>query len=100
VFIEGGWLTGCAITAFLLASIVRTWRIGVSKSSVALQAIIVFTLVNACVSGDLNDNRILWVAASLAWTFVAPPGDPDHRQSERRVLPQELAGVANGRRPE
>lgn len=100
VFIEGGWLTGCAITAFLVATIVRTYRIGRDRSSVALQAIVVFTLVNACVSGDVNDNRILWVAASLIWTVVGPSrdGTPRHR-SERRALPRDLAGVAIAGRP-
>jgi O-antigen ligase len=69
VFVEGGWITGGAITVFILLSTLRLWRLAKESACLPLLALGAFSLVNASVSGDINDNRLLWVTLALSWTI-------------------------------
>ena len=71
-FVEGGVVAGLALTVAIVASVtaaVRRLRApDASTVDVVLLALAVFLTGNALVSGDLNDNRLLWVVLALAWT--------------------------------
>lgn len=71
-FVEGGAVAGLALTVAVVASLVAAVRrlraADASTVDVVLLALAVFLTGNALVSGDLNDNRLLWVVLAVAWT--------------------------------
>lgn len=77
VFLEAGWLAGLAITVFVAASLVRLHRLSRSPYGSALLAIALFFVLNALVSGDVNDNRMMWVAVVIAWVGATSLGSRD-----------------------
>lgn len=88
-FVEGGPVAGVALTAFVVASLVALWRrAGASGSSVdvVLFGVAVFLVANAWGSGDLNDNRHMWAALTLAWS-VAPVTPTVDAHRPRRLTP-------------
>jgi O-antigen ligase len=80
-FAEGGWLAGTAVSAVIVASLVRALRRareaqgagGIDGVAVVLLGVAVSAVLNASVSGDLAGNRLAWVALALAWW--SPPAD-------------------------
>lgn len=68
---EAGWLAG-ALLVFVLWLAVRD-QLGRASTVVesAMFALLVFALVNAMVSGDVNSNRGLWVAIGAALAPIA-----------------------------
>lgn len=86
-FTEGGWIAGVAILAFVVLSLVRLRRAVVDRDSLAMFSVAVFAVLNACVSGDLGNNRLAWVVLALAWVAqdsaaaVSTPEVPSFRSS-------------------
>lgn len=71
VYVEAGWLIGTLTLLFVVFSL---WRLMVRSTSpvdAVFFALAVFTVTNAMVSGDINDNRLMWVVLGAAW--VMPP---------------------------
>lgn len=66
VFVEGGWIPGVVITAILVYSAVRALTLARSPWSVAFAALLVFSICNAMVSGDVNSARLMWVLLGLS----------------------------------
>lgn len=66
VFVEGGWIAGGLLCLVLLLALVQAFRKSTSPVGYATLALLVFTLANAMVSGDVNDNRLLWVVIVIA----------------------------------
>ena len=89
-FVEGGWLIGIAVLLYLIVSIVRVSWFSIDATSAAIYALLVFSTFNAMVSGDINDNRLLWILLSCAWLVKSPRAAP----SERAVLAN--TGSPNG----
>ncbi|WP_156155469.1 O-antigen ligase [Frigoribacterium sp. MEB024] len=73
--VEGGWIAGLATVVFLVLSLVRLRRQAVTPVGVVLFAMGVYFVVNAMVSGDVNDNRMMWATLALSW--IVPL---DHRR--------------------
>jgi O-antigen ligase len=71
VTLEAGWLAGAALVVFVVASLLRLYRVSSSPEGSALLGIAVFFVLNALVSGDVNDNRTMWVALAIAWVSVS-----------------------------
>lgn len=71
VFAEGGWLAGGVLTLALIAGFVRAHRLSSESMASAVIGLLVFYVVNAMVSGDINDNRAMFAALGLA---LALPG--------------------------
>lgn len=70
VFAEGGWLVGLAVVIALWVAFRRAWGMAVlGVEGQGVFALFVFALMNAMVSGDINDNRLLWVAVGLSFAF-------------------------------
>jgi len=68
--LESGWASGVATLGILAAALARAWRTGQG----ALAAALGFWVLNALVSGDLNDNRAL--LALLSTALALPGGRP------------------------
>lgn len=75
VGLEAGWLPLGGLIGLLLLAM---WRSGVAIRSgqvtgaLAL-ALLLFALVNSSVSGDINDNKLLWAALGLGLAVHALP---------------------------
>jgi O-antigen ligase len=63
---EAGWLAGIALVVVLVIGLRRTLRPGLPPTVVLTGGLLVFFTLNALVSGDVNDNRGLWVALGAA----------------------------------
>lgn len=64
---EGGWLLALCIVAYIAVALLRgVSHANTSEASVVL-GLLAFAVANAMVSGDMNDNRLMWLALSLAW---------------------------------
>ncbi|MGI6611108.1 MAG: glycosyltransferase [Limnochordia bacterium] len=78
VLLEGGWLAGAAFVILILLSLRRVYTMSHAFEARALLPLLLFFLLNALVSGDVNDNRMLF-------TFIAL----GLHTGRRRALPQE-----------
>jgi len=67
VYVETGWVIGTFTIAFVFLSMRRLLINATEPVSGALFALAIFALVNAMVSGDVNDNRLLWLILATAW---------------------------------
>lgn len=67
VLVEGGWLVGGAAVIFVIASLWRLTRQAATPAGAAVLALGIFTVTNAMASGDINDNRLMWMILSSAW---------------------------------
>ncbi|MEU3847208.1 O-antigen ligase family protein [Micrococcus terreus] len=68
---EGGWLVGAALSVFLAVGCYRAVTGATDTLGVAILGLVVSGMVNAFVSGDLNDQKVLWIA--LAMAFITRP---------------------------
>lgn len=73
--LEGGWLAGIYLVILLALSLLRVYSLGrrhkESPEFIILFAMLLFLIVNAAVSGDLNDNKGLFAFMGLALGFRA-----------------------------
>jgi hypothetical protein len=67
---EAGWLAALAVIVFIGAALRRLRQTAAEPYGAALFGIAVFFLVNALVSGDINDGRPLWAALAVAWALA------------------------------
>lgn len=64
---EAGWVAGAAAVAFLWLGLRRLRRAASDPYQAALFGIAIFFVLNALVSGDVNDNRLMWASVAIAW---------------------------------
>ena len=77
VVVEAGWLAGIGVTVFVVASLIRLHKTSNSPYGSALLGIAIFFVLNGLVSGNINDNRLMWAALAIAWVRVShPPESP------------------------
>jgi O-antigen ligase len=74
VTLESGWLCGAVTLAVLGAALVSAWSASYRPGGRVALAGTAFYLLNALVSGDLNDNRPLFMFLSSALVLPALPG--------------------------
>ncbi|MEU2152073.1 O-antigen ligase family protein [Micrococcus luteus] len=68
LILEAGWIIGGFVLLVLLSSGFRLWFLAGSSSLVlSTFSLFVFSVINAMFSGDINDNRLLWITAAAAW---------------------------------
>lgn len=72
--LEGGWLAGFYLITLLASSLLKAYSLGRRRHQGrpalrGLFAILIFLLVNAAVSGDLNDNKGLFALMGLTLAF-------------------------------
>lgn len=90
VYVEAGWLVGSMVVLFAGVSMWRLMRRATEPVAAAMFALAVFAFVNAMVSGDINDNRLLWMMFGVAWALpaVTPAnfgGSPESGSSAERA---------------
>jgi len=66
VFAEAGWLTGLLLCAIMLTALGRCLAQAKTSGQFLTLGLLVFSTINAMVSGDINSNRLLWVIMSIA----------------------------------
>ena len=72
IALEAGWLPAVMIASFVLASVVTSMRSARTAGAAALFSLLLFTLINSLLSGDINDNRLLWVMLVFPWVVRTP----------------------------
>lgn len=104
VLLEGGWISGLAVLLMMLAALRRMAALPPATETRNLLVIFLFFLVNAQVSGDLNDNRLLFALAATGlqtgWERLEG-GAPDlgPRPPGYAHLPQGVPEPGGGRTP-
>ena len=73
ITLEAGWIAGVVVTVFMVASILRARRAAATPVPAVLFGLLIFAVVNALTSGDVNDNRSMWMLLSAAWVVPLPP---------------------------
>lgn len=94
VFYEAGWIAGGALLLFVIASLLLMWKRSYEPATAVLFALLLFSLVNAMVSGDINDNRLMWLLLSCAWVL---PAQEKQLADEPAILP--VKNVKEKRQP-
>lgn len=69
VFGEAGWVPGLAFVAVVVIALRRAFRGG--DLGAAVGGLLLFWIANAMVSGDVNDNRTLFVTMAVALVIPA-----------------------------
>lgn len=64
--LEGGWIAGLVIAGFIVAATVAAWSCRRTVEATALLALLIFSAASAWVSGDINDNRGIFIIGTLA----------------------------------
>lgn len=90
IFVEAGWLAGLASLVLLAVSLARLYAKSGSPYGAALLGIAVFFVLNAMVSGDVNDNRVMWAAVAIAWAADPRSRDVNEYFSDARSKPPRL----------
>lgn len=67
IFYEAGWFIGALFLIFVVCSLVRLAKTASNPVGAGILALAICSLVNALVSGDINNNRLLWIGLSCAW---------------------------------
>lgn len=94
---DGGWFAALALAGFLAVGLWRMRKLASSVDGAVWAALAVFFVLNAMVSGDINDNRAMFAAVALAWAFTANPrtsvrpGPPSWR---REPVIAEVVGLS------
>jgi O-antigen ligase len=106
-FVEGGWVAGIAITAFLVLTLQRQFR-SAKKDSVeaALLAVAVFYVICTMVSGTMADDRAMFAVLAAAFAFPGRRVSPDEhqvyeadRQESATATPKHLLADSHGSMP-
>lgn len=109
ITLEAGWLTGLFFAVVVVASIVRLIKRASDPTSVMFLVLLIFTVTNSMLSGDINDNRLMWVLIAAAWVMPLRMSGDDEKaptaarkhggglESEREAsVPKNDANSVNG----
>lgn len=72
ITLEAGWASGILFTLLAVASAVRLILRAGDGATLTYFVLLSFTFINAMVSGDINDNRLMWVVLACAWVIPRP----------------------------
>lgn len=86
---EAGWIAGAAAIAFLGIGLSRLRRASTEPYRAVLFGMAMFFVLNALVSGDVNDNRLMWAAVAVA--FAIPRARSRQPVVSSSVAPREVA---------
>lgn len=74
-FVEAGWLVGTLLLVFSVAAVLRLRKLAITPTLAACLGLLGFTLTNAMVSGDVNDQKLMWIILSLAFVLTRRPSE-------------------------
>jgi len=77
ITLEAGWAAGIFFALLLLGSGIRMVKRAVDPPSVMMLVLLIFTVINSMLSGDINDNRLMWVLVTAAWLIPVPTSQND-----------------------
>jgi hypothetical protein len=81
---EGGVLALFGLTTVIALAVRKQAHAASAPVEMAMLALVFFFLLNAMVSGDINDNRGLWVALGAA--LISPlPGVQSGKSVDQRL---------------
>lgn len=74
-FLEGGWLAGFCLAGLTAVAVRRAWRLAGEAAAEyrGAFALLLFCLMNALVSGDMNDNRLFFAFLALGLSLRHVP---------------------------
>lgn len=81
IYVEAGWVTGTVFLIALITCLVVLWKWSHDRIDLALLSLALFLFMNAMVSGDINDNRPMWVLFGMCLAINA---------ANRAASPQKL----------
>lgn len=90
ITLEAGWLAGIAFVILGTIAFFRYMRASATAMSVTFFVLFVFAFANSLVSGEVNDNRLMWVLLAVA--FVIPR---HNTETPRLPADAEKRGVMN-----
>lgn len=79
IALEAGWITGVFFAGLAIVSVFRLVRRAYDPTSVMFLVLLIFTLTNSMLSGDINDNRLMWVMIAVAWVMPKPSQGDDEK---------------------
>lgn len=95
ITLEAGWLAGLAFVILLIAALWRYMRLSNHRLTVVLLALFIFAVVNSMVSGDVNDNRLMWTL--LVLPFALGTDDVPERSADT-LIHRQRACVGGSRK--
>lgn len=66
---DAGWLAGIALVVLIAAGLSQIRRTAHTADGAVWSGLAIFFVINAMVSGDLNDNRTMFAALSMVWVI-------------------------------
>lgn len=66
---DAGWLAGVALVVLIVAGLAQIRRTAHTADGAVWSGLAIFFVINAMVSGDLNDNRTMFAALSVVWVI-------------------------------
>lgn len=70
IALEAGLFAAVVILVFLIVTLFRMRSLATTPATVACFALLIFTIANAMLSGDINDNRLMWAMIVAAWAIT------------------------------
>ena len=70
ITVEGGWLAGLAMIAFVAVALRRLLANSVSRDGAILFGLAVYWLLAAQTSSDVNGNRLTWTSLAIGFVYT------------------------------
>jgi O-antigen ligase len=100
VFTESSWVAGVILVAVLAKAFLRQRAAATTPVEMAMLGLFVFFVQSAMVSGDINDNRGVWVALGGGLAAIRANHSATSITKEKRGSPADPPGETLGmRRP-
>lgn len=77
IALEAGWVPILAIIVLVIVAVIRLLRRSNNVVSLTLFVFLVYTIMNAMLTGDINDNRLMWIVLVAAFLVPKPPAQAE-----------------------
>lgn len=67
IALEAGWVSGLFFVILVAITILRLLRRACTSTALTFLVLLIFAVGNSLISGDINDNRLMWVLIVAAW---------------------------------
>lgn len=91
--VEAGWIPMLATACLLVATFARGVKVSATPAAAAIFGVSIFAGINAMVSGDINDNRLLWPTLFALWAIASNRND--NRPLHSRVSTSVAGGAVS-----
>ena len=73
IFVEGGWIAGLAVIAYVVSAIVKLQRNSSRGLGLPYYGLAIYWLMASQFSSDINGNRMTWAAVAFGFAEFAGP---------------------------